>query len=352
MVTIKDVARAAHVSAQTVSNVFNKPEIVNETRKAAVLAAAKELGYRPNASARRLRTSRSETIGLSISPNTESLIYDRFLHALAGEADKCGFRITLYKADNYHDEISRFESLYARSDVDSFVLTGTDSNDPRPDWLLAHQQKFVLFGRPWGRPLDDPQLPWVDVDGMAGVRSMTQSLILRGCRRIGFIGWPNPSGTGEDRREGWKRAITEAKLLNDDDMPGEISSWQADSEEGIVFAQKAFDSLVAKQPRLDAIVCVSDAVATGVLLRAHMQSRNDIVVTGFDNTNNSQSLGFSSVKQPLDKLAAEAMRIILAQFHDDTHKDARNDKGDEGDSNETTPVDTMHVLLAPTVIER
>ncbi|MFX3797657.1 LacI family DNA-binding transcriptional regulator, partial [Streptococcus suis] len=62
--TVEDVALAAGVSRQTVSNVINSPDIVREETRARVHRAIAELGYRPHVAARRLRTRRSSTIGI------------------------------------------------------------------------------------------------------------------------------------------------------------------------------------------------------------------------------------------------------------------------------------------------
>jgi DNA-binding LacI/PurR family transcriptional regulator len=66
--TVEDVALAAGVSRQTVSNVLNTPDIVRDETRARVLQAISDLGYRPHMAARRLRTRRSSTIGIHLDP--------------------------------------------------------------------------------------------------------------------------------------------------------------------------------------------------------------------------------------------------------------------------------------------
>mgnify|MGYP003085139943 FL=1 len=68
LITIKDVAKDAGVSAQTVSNVINTPQRVRPDTRNRVHHSIQKLGYKPNASARRLRTSRSDTVALGIHP--------------------------------------------------------------------------------------------------------------------------------------------------------------------------------------------------------------------------------------------------------------------------------------------
>ena len=106
--TVDDVARVANVSRQTVSNVLNSPAIVKETTRIRVQAAIQELGYRPHASARRLRTQRSSTIGIRLEPVRNGIsgsVLDTFLHALTEQATARGMRVLLFTADSPEDEI-------------------------------------------------------------------------------------------------------------------------------------------------------------------------------------------------------------------------------------------------------
>lgn len=344
MVSIKDVAKLAGVSPQTVSNCLNTPSIVKPTTRELVTAAIKQLGYTPNASARRLRTQRSNTIAIGIAPVSHSPIYDGLLHALVTEADTHDIRVILYKADSKQGELRQFEALTYGGDVDSFVLTDTAHDDPRLPWLIEHRQAFVLFGRPWGTAdMYDPNVPWVDVDGCLGIADMTRHLILHGRKHIGFIGWPGISGTGEDRRSGWRETLLAAKMAR----PDEIDGLCAYGEDRIKAGQTACVTLLEQRPDIDAIVCVSDTLATGAMMALPQEC--DIIVTGFDNTASAQSLGLPTVDQPLAESAREIVRIIREQLD----VDSAADNGSAGSGNaEGTPRadDKLHILLPPRIV--
>jgi DNA-binding LacI/PurR family transcriptional regulator len=192
--TVEDVALAAGVSRQTVSNVINTPSIVKKSTRERVERAIADLGYRPHMAARRLRTQRSSTIGVHLDPyagGIAGVVLDRFVHALTERAGERGMRIQLYAARTPAEEIERMSELTEGGEIDAVVITGTFHGDPRTRWLVQRGVPFVAFGRPWGD--DDVELPehlWVDVDGAAGTRAATEHLLATSGPRIAFLGWP------------------------------------------------------------------------------------------------------------------------------------------------------------------
>jgi len=301
--TVNDVARAAGVSRQTVSNVLNSPEIVREATRERVQQVISQLGYRPHASARRLRTRRAATLAVKIDATPDGVsgaVLDRFLHALTERADQLGLRVMLYAAKDANDEVRAIRRLVQGSDVDAFVLTSTFHGDPRTAWLSEHGQPFVTFGRPWGAE-DDPRYRWVDVDGRFGVRTATAHMLADGCRQVAFIGWPTGSGTGDERRLGWRDAMS-TQGMTDEQMEVLTVSVQ----ENLAEARAGVTEFLRRNTAVDAIVAASDTLALAALLA----TQGRLPVVGFDNTPVAVSLGFSSVDQRLDEVATQALRLV------------------------------------------
>jgi len=304
--TIDDVARVALVSRQTVSNAINSPSIVRPKTLERVNQAIAELGYRPHASARRLRTRKSSTIGIRLDPATNGIsgsVLDRFLHALTEQADRRGLRILLFTADSPEDEISQFRRLRDGADVDAFVLTSTFYDDPRTTWLIENGHPFVTFGRPWGADdMDDSRRPWVDVDGYSGLYDATVHQLRNGHARVGYIGWPSPSGTGDDRRRGWHDAMTQEAGLAEP----EITALEVAVTDAVSQGEAAMVELLGRPGTIDAVVCASDSLALGAILA----SSGAIPVSGYDNTPTAAALGFTSVEQPLDDVAHAVLELL------------------------------------------
>ena len=307
--TVEDVARAAGVSRQTVSNVLNTPEIVREATRERVHGAIAELGYRPHAAARRLRTRRSSTIGIHLDPyagGISGVVLDRFVHALTERAGDRGMRIQLYAARTPIDEIDRMRELTESGEVDAVVITGTFHGDPRTRWLADNAVPFVSFGRPWGE--DDVASPahlWVDVDGAAGTRAATEHLLAHAGERIAFLGWPAGSGTGDDRERGWRETMAAAGA----------SAVRFTSEESVGRARGIVASALADdrpgEHSLDGIVCVSDSLAIGAHLAAASAGRPDLPVIGFDNTPAIEAIGLSSVEQLPERVASGVLELLM-----------------------------------------
>lgn len=351
--TVADVAAAAGVSRQTVSNAMNRPEIVRPATLTRVRAAIDELGYRPHASARRLRTRQSSTLGVRLPPvhGISGAVLDRFLHALVERADERGMRILLFTATDLDDELAHMERLVEGSDVDGFVLTSTAHGDPRAAWLGERDVPFVTFGRPWGVPdMDDAPHPWVDVDGRAGLREATTGLVAQGHRRIGFLGWPSPSGQGDERRLGWRDALDAAGLGPagaDADAASSATATASASasasasaaapgavalacEDDVTAAAAVVSAALRYGTVFDAVVCASDTLALG----ARFALGAEVPVVGYDDTPVAEAVGISSVEQPLDAAAAAAVELLM------------------GSGRSVLPASGGHRLLAPRVVWR
>ena len=232
---------------------------------------------------------------------------DRFLHALTEHAAERGMRLTLFTATDLDDEIEQFRKLRDGADVDAFVVTATRFNDPTH--RLADRQKvpFVSFGRPWGEEMSSPDHLWVDVDGYSGTYDATAHLISRGLTRIGWLGWPDGSGTGDDRRRGWETAMQDQLGADNRDL----ATLATATEEGVPTARRLVEELFAGDHGLDALVCASDSLALGAMMAVNAAGQPHFPVIGFDNTAVAQAVGLSSVDQQLDLVAAGTLELLM-----------------------------------------
>lgn len=306
--TVEDVAARAGVSRQTVSNVLNTPDIVKPETRERVLAAIRELGYRRHAGARSLRLRRSSTIGIRLDPyvgGVSGVVLDRFLHAITERASERGMRMLVYSARTPDQEVTRLAELWEGSEIDAAIITGTVRDDPRVRRLDDLGLPFISFGRPWGDDdIEDPRHLWVDVDGAAGTRDATRHALGFG-PRVAFLGWPEGSGTGDDRERGWREAMRAAGATGERLTAGE----------SVPLARDSVREALAHGFEADAVVCASDSLAVGALL-AFAEVRRTVPVIGFDNTPTAEALGFSSIEQRPEDVAAGILGLLMGPTGD------------------------------------
>ncbi|GHJ34576.1 LacI family DNA-binding transcriptional regulator [Streptomyces sp. TS71-3] len=306
-VTLAVVARRAGVSPQTVSNAINAPELLRPETLERVRRTIDELGYRPSRAAQTLRTRSSRLIGYGILPAQPSHpVLDRFLHALSQAADEAGYRILLFARPSGGPSLAGYEELLGQHEVDGFVLSGTERQDPRQAWLAKRGVPFVGFGRMWsGRQIGD----WVDVDGASGTDAAVEHLAALGHTRIAFLGWPRGAGVADDRALGWQRAMRRHGLPT--------RGRRAESVDDIEAARTAVKPLL--DAGATAVVAASDILALGcyhALRERGAEPGRDVAVVGFDDSPTAGILSpaLTSVGQPLEAVGRECVRLLLARI--------------------------------------
>ncbi|MGW3167270.1 LacI family DNA-binding transcriptional regulator [Streptomyces sp. NPDC001142] len=278
-VTIEDVAHAAGVSRQTVSNALNAPHRLRATTLARVTAAIDALGYQPDQSARSLRTGTRKVIGYPApadNPADPNPLMGGFLQALVTAADAVGHRILVFRSDPQQGAgaVARsFNGLIAARQVDGFVLSDVVHDDPRVDALTEAGFPFAAFGRTApGRPQN-----WVDIDSTAATAALVGLLLDQGHRRICYVNSAASLPWLADRRAGFLQAAAAApdgafEVGVPDDNPAALSH--------------AVQRLLTGPDRPTALVCASDWLALTAyqaIRAANLTVGDDIAVTGFND---------------------------------------------------------------------
>jgi len=329
-VTLSHVAVAANVSVQTASNALNAPDRLAPGTLKRTLAAIESLGYKPNRVARALRNQSSRLIAVKVEAarsDRAAPLLDQFLHALSSCAADVGFHLILCQADDDRSELAAYQELLQTTAVDAVILSSTHRGDPRIAWLRERGVAFATFGRSWD---GDEDLAWVDIDGKAGIESVMGHLVEQGHRRIAFLGWPNDSDVGLDRKQGWLAACRRHGLPT--------QHLAVESADDFDYGRSAALRLLSRQSPPSAVVCTSDTLALGAM-RAMSESGLipgvDIAVTGFDASPAAAltTPGLTTVRQPLDEVASELINHVEAELSGN-------------------PISPRHSLLTPTLVTR
>ena len=254
---------------------------------------------------RSLRRQRANALALQIegtAARTFGSISDLFLSALTLQAQQHDAHLIPFVAEDDRAVLLAYEQLLAGQMVDGIVLTNTRRGDPRPDWLREHGVPFVSFGRIW----DEPEFTaWVHVDGRAGAAAGVRHLLEQGYGRIAYLGWPDGSAVGDDRRSGWAAASAAVGRSE----PGLSATCRQDITE----AEEVATGLLRRLQPGDAVVCVSDTVALGAALAVShlgLVPGEDIGVLGFDDCDFTSAFGLSSVRQPVGDIARQLLSLL------------------------------------------
>lgn len=313
-VTLKDVAEKAEVSYQTVSKVLNHMSNASPETEKRIWAAAKELGYQTNHSARSLRLQRSKTIGYSWEPSPQdesNPILDEFLQSMFRTAESLGYYMLCFP---YHSDAERqinaYRSLIDTGRVDGFVLSTVTYGDPCVDFLSKRKFPFYAFGRAVG----DQNFPWLDVDGGAGISLAVEHLYALGHRRIAALAWPQISRVGNHRMEGYYASLTKLGLPLADNLIHRGAGTYQVGQEGVAKLMELPES-----ERPTAIVCMNDLMAFGAMAGLAMRGLvpgKDVGLVGFDDTPTARLIvpGLTSLRQPIYQIGTRLMERLIANI--------------------------------------
>jgi DNA-binding LacI/PurR family transcriptional regulator len=314
MATIVQVALKAGVTAATVSNVLRGRGKVGEQTRQRVLAAAQELGYRPNLNARALVEGHPSTIAMIVS-SIANPFYPEFALAVEQAVRKHGYFLLMC---NTNDDLAQ-ERAYLDA-VGGSLARGVlvmHADFVQQDDLLALRRRGVpVVLCMWEQPGQPPALPCVAVDfHRAGVIA-AEHLLMLGHTRLGAVVGSEPSGNHIVRYRGFSDALQRAGIAHG---PHEVRFGHDTIDAG----RNAAHALLAAVPDLSAIFVSNDLPAIGVLQAAADLGLNvpaDLSVTGITDIQLAHQVrpALTTVAVPTAQAAQMAVDLLLdVMRHDD-----------------------------------
>jgi len=302
--TIKDVAAQVGVSAMTVSRAINGRDGIRAETKAAIMASIEALGYKPNAAARSLVTSTELRIGVIYS-NRSAAFMSEFLTGVFEEAASRGARLILLRTPQGKIPSSKSLKEFIASGLSGVLLTPPLGDSVALLRLLADAKIPTATVGAYA-PVSTIS---VRIDDRKAAYEMARHLLTLGHRRLGFIvGNPDQAASAE-RMAGFYEAVREF-----DDVETCIAQGDFSFASGLMAAEQLLD----RDPLLTAIFASNDDMAAAVVSvahRRHLEVPQQLSVVGFDDTMAAVTLWppLTTVHQPVQKLGAEALRLLAAQ---------------------------------------
>ncbi|WP_306316747.1 MULTISPECIES: LacI family DNA-binding transcriptional regulator [unclassified Streptomyces] len=280
--TLHDVAARAGVSIKTVSNVLRgvRGKVSTATAERVHQAIA-ELGYRPNLSARRLRTGKSGVLSLAV-PDLRNPYFSEVATAMIRAARAVGHTLLIEETGGDPEvELHAAEGL--GDPMISGVVLAPLTVDPERLAGRARPVPLVLLGEHDG----DGDCDHVTFDNLTASREMTGHLIARGYRRIAVVGRQEgpvqAAAVAERRLAGHREALAAAGLPQDPRLAPALPASPAGY--GKSAGMESAGALLDGGPPPDALYCFADVLAVGALRAAHergLRVPDDLGLAGFD----------------------------------------------------------------------
>lgn len=309
-VTLKDIAKKLGITAATVSRALKDYPDISPKTKALVLAAVKEMKYRPNPIALNLRKNQSKTVGIIVP----SIVHDFFSTVISGaieSADEAGYSVVLCQSnEQYHREVREAAALLS-SRIDGLLISL--SNETKE---YAHIQEFLDYDVPVvliDKVCDALDVSKVVVDDFEGAFKAVEHLIKQGCRRIAHIKGPDTASNVKARFQGYLKALEKHQISFEPSLIFECNAMTY--EDGYVQTQKIIS--LAQLP--DAVFTGSEMAAVGALVafkEKKIKIPEQVAILGFNDFKMASALepSLSTIYQPGEEMGRTAMNILLEEI--------------------------------------
>ncbi len=299
-VTIKDIAEQTGVSYATVSRTLNHLSGVSPATRDKVLAAAEEMGYRPNIHARSLKTNKTNTIAL-VLPDISNPFFADIAYAVDEYAFKHGYT-TVVCNTNWNEELEKMHLNQLQNQrVDGIIY--------KPAGKLPMDLSGISIPSVILSCIPGENNNYIEIDNYKGGQIAADHMIGCGYKHFAFIGGSKNSQSNEIRINGYRDRLAEHgfHLDNTHILYGGFSI-----ESGCKMAK----DLLEKFPEVDGIFCGNDVIALGVLqhlMEINRRIPEDIGVIGFDDIMLAglPQIQMTTVAQPRSQMGILSAEMLI-----------------------------------------
>lgn len=301
---IVDVAKAAGVSASTVSRAFNHPGLVKADTRKRIDAAVRRLGYLRNRAAQTIHGIRSGTVGM-IVPTVAHAIFADLIQSFSEAVDPRGFTILLASHGYSLDREYALTRKMLEHRVDGIALVGVEH---APDTYGLLRQQGIPAVLLWNATETAP-VACVGADNVLAGRLVGEHIAALGHREVATLFPPlDGNDRAAHRHGGLTTALAEGKAA----VPGD---WAMKTPYSVAEAKNAVGALLDRGARPPALVCGNDVLAWGALhaiARRGLRAPDDIAVVGIGDFKGSGEFepALTTVRIPAREIGARGAQVI------------------------------------------
>lgn len=312
--SIRDVAKKLDLSITTVSRALDGYDDVAEHTREMVVKTARQMGYSPNRAARQLRRQKSDTIGFILPAGAQHFaepFFTEFIAGLGNELSSSNYDLLVSAVASDKDEREMYQRWANSGKVDGFILNRLRLDDWRVKFLSGQQIPFATLDHTGRR-----QFPCIRVDGADGFVELVQHVYNNGFERFAFIGGPTNLIQQVERLTWFRDAVQLHGLMLEETL---VTSADLTSTGGY---QAAIELLSLPDPP-DAILCVNDETAFGVLHAAHsrdLEIGQELAVAGFDGVQDARHSEppLTTLDIPVFEIARQLVVMLLKTVETET----------------------------------
>ena len=308
MTKISDVAEKTGYSITTISRAINDHPYVSDKTKKKIFDAMKELDYYPNNVAQQLRGKGTKLIGVIISFVTNPF-FTYLVDAIEKAAYQVGYQIVILQTLEEPEREKRFIEMLKKRQLDGLIMTSLDDDSPEV-LKLIEAGKIVVCNRYLG----EQNIPLIHVDEKKATYEATYYLLSKGHRKIGYVTGNRESMlTVDPRYEGYVQALKEFGIEPNSDCVFPRRLTISDGKSTLT------DVLALGEERPDALLVISDEVASGILSQCHLLNikvPETLAIIGFDDQPIAEALypGLTTVRQPIKEMGEYVAALIIANI--------------------------------------
>jgi LacI family transcriptional regulator len=295
-----------------VSRALNNKGPVGEATRRRVQEVAARLRYVPHGTARSLITRTTNTIGVLL-PDMHGEFFSELIRGIDVAARRRGYHLLV---SGSHSDRAEMEAMLrtTRGRVDGLIVMSPELDAEALADNLPETTPVVLLSR----PVPGSRCASISVDNYGGALAMTRHLRAAGYRRIAFVRGPIGNHDAEERLRGYRHGLgTAAEILIDGDF-SEQAGYQAGR------------TILAMEPRPDAVFAANDGMAIGVLAAVRdggLDVPAELAITGFDDIPIARYLSpaLTTVHVSIDELGSRALQRLLRSIDSPSRRPQRRE---------------------------
>ncbi|NDV10403.1 LacI family transcriptional regulator [Rhodococcus sp. IEGM 248] len=303
--TSRDIAKLSGVSQSTVSRVLSGHPNVSAKTREAVTRVLNETGFVPNATAQAMRTQRTRTIGVVVGTPVNQYALEVMGHVHEHIAPH-RLQLSVWLADADGNAPDALQALRERL-VDGLIYTTAEPRMSELEAAIDAGAPIVLMGRTM-RGVGTDTVAGANVQGGARV---AEYLVLNDRQKVALIGG-RAFSPGREIEDGFRRRLKDLGVSLDDNRVIYGDLFYASGQE-------ALDKLWREDDKPDAIFCVNDLIAYGVLDAARVKGirvPEDLWVIGYNDMQMSTWAPYdlTTVRQPIGQMADLSVRLLMKRI--------------------------------------